>query len=252
MTLDLAADGTTTPASPVVQFDVALRGYDRAQVERYVGELSQQVAVLRQSLAEAEATTRAVRGEAAYAAVVGRNQVLAEVDALRDRALSEVETIREQALVEKAELLADARRIAIALAEAGRATNEARRTEAEAFRRRTEQAAKKEAAELGAAARAELAELQEQIEAAHAEVAAHQQKVPDLVAAHRAVLDQHARMYAELQDLQTTLESMAPLAAALPGPQIVVVTSRAQQAPGALPATHVDPGDGDVEGSFRP
>jgi chromosome segregation ATPase len=235
MTLELA-DGTTAPASPAVQFDAALRGYDRTQVERYVSELSQQVAVLRQALAEAEATTRAVRAEAAYAAVVARNQVLAEVDAVRDRALAEVEDLRERALTEKAELLAEARRIALALAEAGRSTNEARRTEAEAFRKRTEQAAKKEAAELVAAARAELTELQEQIATARNELAAHQEKVPDLVAAHRAILDHHGRMYAELQDLQATLESLAPLATAPPAPQIVVFTSPAQRAPGALPA----------------
>jgi DivIVA domain-containing protein len=249
MTLDLA-EGATTPSSPAVQFDVALRGYDRAQVERYVGELSQQVVVLRQALAEAEATTRAVRAEAAYAAVVARNQVLAEVDALRDQALAEVESIREQALMEKAELLADARRIAIALAEAGRGTNEARRTESEAFRRRTEQAAKKAAAEIVAVARAELAELQEQIETTRAEFAAHQQKVPDLVAAHRAVLEQHGRMYADLQDLQTTLDSLAPPATALPGQQIVMFTSPAQRAPGALPAA--DGGNAGLEGAFRP
>jgi len=221
MTLDLA-EGATTPSSPAVQFDVALRGYDRAQVERYVGELSQQVVVLRQALAEAEATTRAVRAE----------------------------SIREQALMEKAELLADARRIAIALAEAGRGTNEARRTESEAFRRRTEQAAKKAAAEIVAVARAELAELQEQIETTRAEFAAHQQKVPDLVAAHRAVLEQHGRMYADLQDLQTTLDSLAPPATALPGQQIVMFTSPAQRAPGALPAA--DGGNAGLEGAFRP
>jgi chromosome segregation ATPase len=206
-----------------------------------VGELSQQVAVLRQALAEAEATTRAVRAEAAYAAVMARNQVLAEVDAVRDRALADVDELREQALIEKAQLLAEARRIAIALAEAGRSTNEARRTEAEAFRKRTEQAAKKEAVELVAAARAELADLQEQIASTRDELAAHQEKVPDLVAAHRAILDHHGRMYAELQDLQTTLESLAPLATAPPGPQIVVFTGAAQRSPGALPAEPTEP-----------
>jgi len=103
-----------------------------------------------------------------------------------------------------------------------------------------------------AEARAELADLQEQIATARAELAAHQEKVPDLIAAHRAILDHHGRMYAELQDLQATLESLAPLATAPPGPQIVVVTSErrphaltlegaAQRAPGALPAEPTEP-----------
>jgi hypothetical protein len=215
MTLDLA-DGTGTPVTPGVQFDVVLRGYDRAQVERYVSELGQQVRTLRQNLAEAEATTRTVRGEAAYAAVVARNQALAESDGVRREAEAEAEVIRERALTERAELLAEARRIAVALAEAGRSTNEARRAEAESARKRSEQAARKEAAQILGAARAELAGLTEQITVAAAQLTAHQDALREALAAHRAILDRHRRMHDDLVGMQGALETRAPAPGALP------------------------------------
>jgi DivIVA domain-containing protein len=218
MALDLA-DGTSTPASPGVQFDMVLRGYDRAQVERYVGELSRQVIVLRQSLADAEATIRSVRAEAAYNAVVARNQVVAESDHLREQALAEAQAVREQAHSEKAALLADARRIAVALAEAGRATNEARRTEAESARKRAEQAAKKAAAQIVGAARAELAELTERITSAETQLTTHQGAVREAIAAHRMMLERHGRMYADLVALQGLPAAPGSLPAEPPTPE---------------------------------
>ncbi len=96
-------------------------------------------------------TAEGLRAEAA--AIAATTQ--AEAHAALEAAQHERTRLLESAAVEKAAILDEARRTAVALAEAGRVTAEARRAEGASSRKRAEQAAKKEAQKILAAATAD-------------------------------------------------------------------------------------------------
>ncbi|MFN2389442.1 MAG: DivIVA domain-containing protein [Actinomycetota bacterium] len=223
------------------QFSVALRGYEKSEVEAYLTWLVQEV---EQALAAARAPSTATPGFEALGREVASVLTSARqaADALRARAKEETDALRKEASETAARIREDARQKAETLRassqdEARQVTQKAR-ADADATRRAAEEAASEmrrkaqaDSERIRADAERRKSQLLDEAEKRHAALVAHERDV-------RSRLEGTARALEQLKDLVST-EAPAPKAG------LVGATVEAQRQPApesrALPEARLEP-----------